>query len=107
MYNPLKRLFAKHTTAAQQFFYTPGPVFTEPAMAAIYNSNLSKPPQRILGGGYPIQMQLHVTSPPQLYAPKALTMAGIGIQQGQYAIAQLTDDDGTWTQSQDGTGIVQ
>lgn len=104
MFNPFK---PRKRVSNTHISYTPGPVFTEPAMAAIYNSDLAKPAQRILGGGYPIQKQMSILQPLQLFTPKALTPAGIGIQQGQYAVASLTDVDGSWTQSVDGTGVYE
>jgi hypothetical protein len=96
----LRRLMgAKQITAsAARFHYVPGPVFTEPAMAAIYVTELAKPAQRILGGGYPVAMQLRSVQDPSLFARPAVTIDGIGIQQGQLALNPLTNDDGTWTQ---------
>jgi hypothetical protein len=82
-----------------RFHYVPGPVFTEPAMAAIYVPETSKPAQRILGGGYPVFMQLRSVQDQSLFARPGVTLDGIGIQAGQYAVAPLTNDDGSWPTS--------
>lgn len=83
----IKRRFA---TPGVPFYYTPGPVFTEPAMAAIYQTTLQKPAQRILGGGYPVALQLRSIQPPQLFAQPGTVINGIGGQQaGQFAVSSL------------------
>ena len=84
------------------FHYRPGPVFTEPAMAAIFVSDLSLPPQRILGGGYPVAMQIRSLQDPELFAQPAVTIDGLGGQQaGQFALAPLTNEDGSWPSGAD------
>lgn len=99
----IRQLLGKRTPPhPARFYYVPGPVFTEPAMAAIYVTELQKPAQRILGGGYPVQMQLRSVQDQSLFARPAVTLDGYGIQQGQYALSQLTNDDGTWTQTPGG-----
>lgn len=78
------------------FYYTPGPVFTEPAMAAIYHTTLQWPAQRILGGGYPIERSINPEQPNPLFAQPATTLDGVGIQTGQYALPPLTDGLGNY-----------
>lgn len=107
MWNPFRSLFRHPAAPDSHVFYTPGPVFTEPAMAAIYNTDLAKPPITLLGCGYPISRQIRSIQSPQLFALKVLTPAGIGIQQGQYALSQLTDDTGGWLEGDDTTGVIQ
>jgi hypothetical protein len=78
-------------------YYTPGPVFTEPAMAAIYNTTLQNPPNRILGGGYPIAMQFRSLQDASLVARQAVPIVGLGgPQAGQFALSQLTNADGSF-----------
>jgi hypothetical protein len=93
----------RHTTVMQHpnapdapLFYVPGPVFTEPAMAAIYHTTLALPFLRMLGAGYPISGSIRPLQGPTLMAQKAVTTASIGIQEGQFAIPALTDTDGSY-----------
>jgi hypothetical protein len=89
-------------TQGAPFYYTPGPVFTEPAMAAIYHTELQNPKQRILGGGYPVALQIRSLQPPQLFARPAVTIDGLGGQQaGQLAILPLADANGEWPDDSD------
>jgi hypothetical protein len=102
MMNPFRRTrFQPPGHAGVPFYYTPGPVFTEPAMAAIYHTTLQWPAQRILGGGYPIERFINPEQPFPLFAQPASTTAGVGIQAGQYALPPLTDDLGNWTDGVD------
>lgn len=78
------------------FYYTAGPVFTEPAMAAIFHSKLSKPWQVVCGYAYPTFRQFQVLQPRPLWAPKMVGLDGIGIQQGQFAIYPASDDLGNY-----------
>lgn len=96
--NFLRRIGAvKHPAApTSPYFYVPGPVFTEPAMAAIFHSHLALPPQRLLGGGYPVAMQFGGLDRNPLYASDAALIDGIGIQQGVYALPTITNDDGSY-----------
>lgn len=89
------------------FFYVPGPVFTEPAMAAIYHTTLAQPAQRLVGGGVPTIAQFSSQQPPPLYAKPGATIDGIGIQTGQYALSPLTADDGSITDDTGGAAYVE
>lgn len=104
----LRRIGAmKHPAApTSPYFYVPGPVFTEPAMAAIFHSQLALPPQRILGGGWPIAMQFRSLQDAPLFASDAAPIAGLGgLQAGQYALPTITEDDGTY--NTEGAAYVQ
>jgi hypothetical protein len=99
MLNPHRRTKFRgaHNAGGQApFYYTPGPVFTEPAMAAIYHPTLQWPAQRILGGGYPIERMIKPIQPAPLFQPQMVTQSGIGIQSGQYALPPLSNFDGSW-----------
>lgn len=77
------------------YFYVPGPVFTEPAMAAIFHTTLAQPPQRLLGGGWPIAMQFRSLQDAPMFAQQAAPIVGIGgTQAGQFALPPLTGDTG-------------
>jgi hypothetical protein len=71
-----------------------GPVYTVPVLAAVLTSKLSKPWQVLCGYAYPFAKQFNAHQPPPLWAPQAVTVAGIGIQQGQFAIVPATDNFG-------------
>ena len=103
MLNPFRRTPVKHPAAPTlPMYYTPGPVFTEPAMAAIYHTTLQWPAQRILGGGYPIAMQFRSEQPNPLFSRPAVTLDGLGgWQAGQYALPVLTDNLGNWSEGVD------
>lgn len=103
----IRQGFAHKPQQSAPFFYVPGPVFTEPAMAAIFHTTLANPPQRTLGAGYPIAMQFRSQQPPPLYAQPGATIEGIGIQLGQYAIPPLTGDDGSFTDDTGGAAYVE
>jgi len=81
------------------FYYTAGPVFTEPAMAAIFQTKLSKPWQVLCGYAYPTFRQFKTLQPRPLWSPKSVAIDGIGIQQGQFAIYPASDELGNYDES--------
>jgi hypothetical protein len=104
--NFLRRIGARRHPHADNlpYYYTPGPVFTEPAEAAIFNTTLALPLQRILGAGVPVQKQLRSLQPQPLFSRPAAPIVGLGgTQAGQYALAQLTGDDGTFADVGEGS----
>jgi hypothetical protein len=75
------------------YFYVPGPVFTQPAEAAIFHTTLAQPPQRLLGGGYPVAMQFRSLQDAPLFSQDAVPITGLGgLQAGQYALPPMTDN---------------
>jgi hypothetical protein len=100
--NFLRRIGAtRHPTApTSPYYYVPGPVFTEPAEAAIFHTTLANPSQRLLGAGYPILMQFKSLQDLSLFSRPAAPVTGLGgTQAGQFALPALTDDDGSFDAS--------
>lgn len=81
-----------------QWWYSNGPVFFPGINGAIVHNKLSNPQQSQFGYAYRVDnpTMFSPTQPPQLFAPKGVSLVSVGLQNGNTAIiSPAVNSDGS------------